>query len=143
VRYWDTSALLPLVVREKGTDPARRWFAQDPHVVTWGLSRVEIVSALERRVREGRIDREQRRETLRRFARLFDAWHEVTDIVLVRGRAQSILARQALRAADACQIGAALVTAEDDPSAIEFVSLDRRLGEAAEKEGFRVLSWTG
>ena len=44
-----------------------------------------------------------------------------------------------LRAADALQIGAALVVSADDPGGLEFVTLDHRQAAAAEREGFRVL----
>lgn len=104
---------------------------------------MEMVSALERRTREGLIDRSQRRRALDVFERLFDAWHEVTDMLLVRGRAEAVLAREPVRAADACQIGSALLVADGDPSFLDFVSLDRRLSDVAEREGFRVLTWSG
>jgi predicted nucleic acid-binding protein len=44
-----------------------------------------------------------------------------------------------LRAADALQLGAAIVAAEGDPSSLELVTLDHRLAEAAQREGFPVL----
>jgi hypothetical protein len=44
-----------------------------------------------------------------------------------------------LSAADALQIGAALLTAGDRPETLEFVTLDRVLARAAQLEGFRVL----
>mgnify|MGYP001098399878 CR=1 FL=1 len=36
-------------------------------------------------------------------------------------------------------IGAALMAAEGDPRNLEFVTLDRNLADAAEREGFPVL----
>jgi predicted nucleic acid-binding protein len=44
-----------------------------------------------------------------------------------------------LRAADALQLGAAVVAAEGDPATLDFVTLDRRLANAAEREGFAIL----
>jgi hypothetical protein len=44
-----------------------------------------------------------------------------------------------LRAADSLQLAAALVAAEHQPHALEFVSLDERLNEAASREGFPVV----
>jgi len=43
-----------------------------------------------------------------------------------------------LRAADALQLGAALVACGDDPHGFEFVCVDERLNEAARREGFTV-----
>ena len=59
----------------------------------------------------------------------------------VRSRAVALLARHPLRAADALQLASALVLAEGDPSSLEFVCLDNNLADAAEREGFTVLSW--
>jgi len=44
-----------------------------------------------------------------------------------------------LRAADALQLSAAIVTAEHNPETLAIVCLDNRLRMAAEKEGFIVL----
>jgi predicted nucleic acid-binding protein len=44
-----------------------------------------------------------------------------------------------LRAADALQLGAALFAADGDPQSLELVTLDRRLADAARREGFPVL----
>ena len=44
-----------------------------------------------------------------------------------------------LRAADALQLGAALVATDLEPAGLELVTLDERLATAAEKEGFTVL----
>jgi len=57
----------------------------------------------------------------------------------LRDRAHRLLAVHALRAADALQLAAALVWADERPAGLEFVSLDDRLGEAARREGFRVV----
>ena len=44
-----------------------------------------------------------------------------------------------LRAADALQLGAALVAAYDQPLGSALVTLDARFADAARREGFRVL----
>src|SRR5204862_8192376 len=69
----------------------------------------------------------------------WDRWSEVTAVELVRRQAERIVETHPLRAADALQLGAALVAAEDDPATLEFVTLDRQQALAAEREGFRVL----
>jgi predicted nucleic acid-binding protein len=139
VRYWDTSALVPLVITEAGTARARQWLRDDPDIVTWGWTLVEITSALERRARFGEISRDQRRDALARFRKLAADWDEIEDLLPVRQKALTLLARHPLRAADAAQLGAALLVAEDDPGSLTFVCLDDRLALAAEKEGLRVL----
>ncbi len=59
----------------------------------------------------------------------------------MRTRALPLLARHPLRAADATQLGAALVIADPDPSSLTMVVLDPRMAHAAEREGLRVLTW--
>ena len=58
---------------------------------------------------------------------------------IVRRYAERVVETHPIRAADALQIGAALVAAEDNPASIAFVSLDRNRAEAAEREGFQVI----
>ena len=140
MRYWDASALVPLVVNEPVTKLVRSWADDDPSIVTWAWTRVEIVGAVERRARDGSLTRAQRREALARFEALAEAWDEVTDVLAVRARAIPVLARHALRAADAAQLGAALLVTEPDHGAVPFVCLDERLATAAEREGLTVLS---
>jgi hypothetical protein len=45
-----------------------------------------------------------------------------------------------LPAADSVQLAAAVVAAEMRPTALEFVTADRRLADAARKEGFTVVA---
>lgn len=139
MRYWDASALVPLAVAEPASDQVRGWLAEDDHVITWSWTRVEIVSAVERRSREGALSRIQRREVLERFETLAGGWDEVTDMLAVRLRACALLARHPLRAADAGQLGAALLVQEQLAEPLAFVCLDSRLATAAELEGCRVL----
>ena len=139
MRFWDTSALIPLLVAEPATARAERWLRADPDVVVWALTRVELLSALARRRRDepgaARRIAAARREILSAWGR----WSEVTAIEIVRRHAERVVETHPLRAGDALQIGAALVTAEGHPGTLEFVTFDRRQADAAEREGFRVL----
>ena len=104
MRYWDASALVPLVVAEPASDRVREWLAEDGHIITRVWTCTEIVSAVERRSREGALSRMERREVLGRFDALAGDWDEVTDILAVRSRANALLARHPLRAADAASL---------------------------------------
>ena len=140
MRYWDASALVPLIVAESASKTVRRWLAEDDRVVTWAWTRTEIVSAIERRTRTGLLSRAQRREPLGRFDAFANHWDEVTDALAVRSRALALLARHPLRAADAGQLGAALLVQEQLAAPLTFVCLDKRLSEAAELESLRILA---
>lgn len=139
MRYWDASALVPLVVAEEETDRTRSWLKNDPNMVTWCWSAVEIAGAVERRFRQQELSRRQRRQCLDAFSELSKQWDEVVDLFATRARAIALLARHSLRAADAAQLAAALLVAGNDPASLEFVCLDEHLSLAAEREGLRVV----
>ena len=52
MKFWDTSALIQLVVAERGTALVERLLRDDPAVVVWTLTRADLLSALARRRRE-------------------------------------------------------------------------------------------
>jgi hypothetical protein len=139
VRFWDTSALLPLFVAEKETARTRSWLRRDPVVVVWTLTRVEVLSALARRERE---EPSSARALIRARTRVLAAWEEWSEIVAlepVRRQAERLVSVHPLRAPDALQLGAALVATDLDPGGLELVTFDERLATAALKEGFSVL----
>ena len=78
-----------------------------------------------RRTREGSLLSMQRREVLARFDAFAGNWDEVTDVLAVRSRANALLARHPLRAADAGQLGAALLVQEQLAGPLTFVCLDQ------------------
>jgi hypothetical protein len=139
VRFWDTSALVPLFVTESATARTRRWLADDPDVTVWTLARVELLSALARRRRAYPAATDRLRQARREALVAWERWSEVTAVELVRRHAERLVETHPLRAADALQIGAALVVAGADPPTLEFVTLDDQQAQAAEREGLQVL----
>ena len=137
MRCWDASALVPLLVAERDSDAVRTWLSEDDHIITWVWTRTEIVSAIERRTREGALTRPERYGVRDRLAVLAASWDEVTEVLAVRSRANALLARHPLRAADAGQLGAALLVQEQLASPLTFVCLDQQLLSAADIEGLR------
>ncbi len=138
MKYWDASALVGLFVNEAPTAALRRLLDEDTDQSVWCLASVEIASALARRMREGLGDA---RESLFRseWRGLSEYWREIAAIEPVKARALRLLNTHALRAADALQLGAALVACDDRPDNLPFVCLDDRLRDAARREGFSVL----
>ena len=138
MRYWDTSALVPLVVGEPVSPEAVRLLGVDPLIATWMFTRTEMVSAIRRRERLGELDRQQAASALATVARLAAAWTEVDHAVSVRNRAERLLGTHALRATDALQLASALHLCREDPREWTFVCNDDRLCAAASAEGFQV-----
>jgi len=58
----------------------------------------------------------------------------------VRRTAERLLRVHPLRAADSMQLAAALIAAEHNPSDLDIVCLDKKLSDAARREGFTVLT---
>jgi len=139
VRFWDTSALLPLFVSEKESRRVRSWLRRDPVVVVWTLTRVELLSTLARREHK---EPDAARALVTARARVLAAWEEWSEIVAlepVRRQAERLVSVHPLRAADALQLGAALVATDLDPAGMELATFDERLATAALKEGFSVI----
>ena len=139
MRFWDASALVPTFIEESSTTDVQSWQAADPGITIWMMTRVEVISAIARKKREqpdlvalwNRAVRDVNEMALR--------WVEIWDAAATRIHAERIVMDYPLRAADALQLGAALIAADGDPQSIELVTLDRRLADAARREGFPVL----
>lgn len=139
MRFWDASAVVPLVALEKETKDCRILLAEDTDIVVWFLTPVEVISALTRRLREKSLKSIEFSKAKEQLAALERAWSEVISVERVRERARRLLETHPLRAADSLQLAAALLTSEEIPQGFPFVTLDRRLAGAAAKEGFHVL----
>jgi predicted nucleic acid-binding protein len=139
MRYWDASAIVPLLLEEPATKRVMSWLTKDPEIMTWWGTDVECASAI------ARLEREQTQKggaltrAFRRLEEFSEAWIEVQPSEMVRHSAIRILRVHPVRAADALQLAAALAAAEQRPSSLQFVSLDERLTAVAEREGFSVL----
>ena len=137
MRFWDTSALIPLCVDEPESVGVKALLRDDPSMVVWWGSVIECWSALARRRREGMLQNADE-EAARTFLHtLQESWIEVLPGEDVRARAGRLLRLHPIRSADAVQLAAALVWAGDPPSG-EIVVYDRRLGESARLEGLTV-----
>ena len=139
MRFWDSSALVPLCVGEPQTHQLRQVLERDRGVTVWWGTPVECASALARRWREGTADRGVHEKAVECVESLERDWIVVAaSEEVLRLAVRSVRIHQ-LRAGDALQLAAALLWAEDRPGGREFVSLDDRLAEAARLEGFSVL----
>jgi predicted nucleic acid-binding protein len=139
MRFWDSSAIVPLCFRESTSDAMRRIAKTDEDMVVWWATRIECISAMARRRREGVLATEADRKARAILSVLSGEWSEVQSSEIVRERAERLLMIHPLRAADGLQLAAALVWAEESPKGLEVVCLDHNLREAALREGFTVL----
>lgn len=136
--FWDSSAIVPLIINEKQSQYCLKILSSDQEMLIWCLTKVEVVSALCRKLREGALDQENFRRAKTRLEGLLAHAYEIRAIDRVRARAIRLLEVHPLRAADACQLAAALVATQEDPTRVAFLTFDKNLGDVAQKEGFAV-----
>lgn len=140
MKFWDSSALLPLLVEEGRSAACRHVLRRDRSIAVWALTSVELTSALHRQHREGALTAEGLEEALARLDSAAAKWTEVEALVTVRERAVRLLAVHPLTSADGLQLAAALVLAGERPRGRGFVCADVRLAAAARAEGFSVIA---
>jgi predicted nucleic acid-binding protein len=138
MRFWDSSALVPLVVRQADSGRLRALYRRDPVVAAWWGTRVECESALSRLAREGKLHRRSVLAARGRLDRFAATWHEIQPLDMLRETARRLLRTHDLRAADAVQLAAAWAACDGRPASLTIVCLDERLTAAAELEGFAV-----
>ena len=139
MKYWDASAITPLIAEEPTRDYLLKLLEQDADMLAWWGTPVEIASALARREREGLLTADEVTAALRAVHALAESWHEILPSDSIRRTAERLLRAHPLRAADSLQLAAALIGADHDPDSLEFVCLDIRLARAAQREGFVVV----
>lgn len=138
MRFWDSSAVIPLLVQEEQTSRRKAQLRDDPRMTVWWACRLECSSALNRLRRDGSLDEEGLVRALGAMEILADSWYEVLPTSELRARAMRLLRVHPLRAADSQQLSAALIATSENPSMLPFLTADERLREAAQKEGFAV-----
>jgi uncharacterized protein len=139
MKFWDASAIVPLLISETTTAALQAVASKDPVMLVWWGTEVECASAIARLDREGGLDEQAVRQAFGRLKQLAGGWHEVDANDSVREAAVRFLRVHALRAADALQLAAAYIAAERRPPSLELITLDDRLSAAARKEGFEVI----
>ena len=141
MKFWDASAIVPLLVAEESTRRLQALAAKDSAMLVWWGSAVECISALARLESDGALSSPAMTLALQRLQQLSAGWHEIDPSDEIRETAARFLRVHPLRA-DALQLAAAFAAAERRPASLEIVTLDDRLANAARKEGFALLDGT-
>jgi uncharacterized protein len=139
MRFWDASAIVPLLINEPQHTAVDALVEEDSELLVWWGTPVEIVSALARRERDGSLQAVEVTQAIAALAELSETWEEIVPSDRIRRVATRLLRHHPLRAADSLQLAAALVAADDQPGSLEIVSLDAKLNNIARREGFRVI----
>jgi predicted nucleic acid-binding protein len=139
MKFWDSSAIIPLCIDEPQTRGVREIAVDDGSMAVWWGTPVECYSAFARLRREGGVSTDEEDALRELLAILAQAWTEIEPSEEIRTITGRLLLNHPLRAADSLQLAAALVWAGRLPKGHHFVCLDQRLREAARKEGFFVV----
>lgn len=67
MKFWDSSALVPLLVEEEITPAVRDLFIAEPGVIAWWGTPVECASAISRLERDGHLSPEAATQALGRL----------------------------------------------------------------------------
>ncbi len=138
MRFWDSSAIVPILVLEKETERCISAFQSDQDVMVWTMSKVEVFSALCRGLREGSLKEIDFDSAKKRMNDFFDMVFEIISVPKVKDRALRLLQVHPLRAADALQLASVLVAIQEDTSRLPIMTFDDRLSLAAKREGLTV-----
>ena len=139
MRFWDSSTVLPLCLEEPHSGRLRELATEDPHIVVWWGTVVECTSAIARLRREGFLNIEQERQVALVLDTIVTEWTEIQPSEGLRRSSIQLLRHHPLQAADALQLAAADLWVAGRPEGNAFICIDRRLRDAALREGFVVL----
>ena len=132
--YFDASAFAKRYIDEAGSGAVLHWCEQATELVLAIIAVPELISALCRMQREGRLTAVQYEQIKRDLAADIEDVMIVDTSPQVVQRAIGILEASPLRGMDALHVAAALTA-----SAEIFLSADKRQCEAAERAGLRVV----
>ncbi len=133
--FWDSSALVPLCVRQSLT-PGAVYLYKRYEVIVWWATAVEIASALVRLRRMGQLDSSQWRKAQELALDLANFWSVIQPSDSLRSTATELVALYDLRAADSLQLAAALEWCDHNPQDRLFLTADEKLRDAALLSGF-------
>lgn len=139
MRFWDSSALVPLLANEATSEKLATLFADAQSVAVWWSTEIECASAIARLERMSLLTPTDADAAYQQLQNLAKVWYLIDPGETIRISAKRFLRVHDLRAADALQLAAAFVVCEGRPASLEIVCLDERLGSAARREGFAII----
>lgn len=143
MKFWDSSAVLPLALRDPASERVEPLLREDGEIVLWWGTPVECASALSRANENHHLTPIHHRRAQAVLESLRSHAFEIQPLEEVRARALRVLDVHSLSHLEAFQLAAALVWCRERTRGVGFVSLDEQLRQAALREGFHVLPEEG
>src|SRR2546426_12038899 len=103
VRFWDSSAVVPLLIHQERSSRVASWVSGDNAMVVWTLTPVEVVSALRRLVRERAVSEDAARVAEIRLGEMMERCHVVIRVEGGKALGTRLVRPQPLRALAAPQ----------------------------------------
>ena len=135
MRFWDTSALVPVMISEAQTAGMRALLHADNDILTADIAVIEVASAIWRRRHDGEWSAATLGGAESNFAELTRHWRTIPSSEETTEAALDLLSRHRLRTLDAIQLATAIAFSGRDRT-LPIVTLDNRLTSAARAEGF-------
>ena len=138
IAYMDTSAMVKLYLSEPGSEASIRLWRESQRIAVSAVGYAELVAAFQRKRREGIVSREGLTRAIRSFK---SDWESVQVVPLspqLNRRIDRLVADHPLRGFDAIHLASALAIRDAVGEEFLLVSADRRLLDAAQKEGLNV-----
>jgi len=108
-------------------------------MIVWWAAPVEIRGAFARLLRMSLLTSRQHVGAQLRLDELRSNWREISPEQALRNRAELLIHRFPLKAADALQLAAALAWCSGRPKGKAFISGDAQLLDAAKQLGFQAI----
>ncbi|MHB1446176.1 MAG: type II toxin-antitoxin system VapC family toxin [Acidimicrobiales bacterium] len=135
IAYFDTSAVIPLLIEEAGSETAGRLWDEADRLTSVRLVYPEARAALAQAQRMARLSSGQLREAVGGFELLFSQLDVIEVSEALASRAGELAESEALRGYDAVHLAALGALGQTD---VVLVSGDDQLCEAGRRQGFRV-----
>jgi len=138
ILYMETSGLVKVYVEESGSENVRNLILQADLVATSVISYAEARAAFARKFRDKEIKEKDHDHIKRALESDWDRFFIVDLTSAVVKDAGNLAEKYALRGFDALHLASALMLKRTPSSAVAFSSADKKLREAATREGLHI-----
>jgi uncharacterized protein len=139
LNFFDASAAAKRYSRELGSERVEAIFHEPAPVCSLAIMSCELTSVLNRKHREGILDRTEHRAAKLQMAQDVGQMMLVTVDAALIGTALRLLDSHPLKTLDSLYLAAALSLQQGGNEPVLFISADRQLLRAAQAEGLKVL----
>lgn len=141
MRFWDTSAIIPLLYRQEFSKVAGQYLKENNNLVVARTTIVEVHSMLARLMRDKQLKKAGYSEAIIMLNHISATWAVIAPSDRMFELASQLPYSQGLTTADSIQLASAIVWTTETPLEKPFVCFDTRLAKAAKACGFNVLSY--